>query len=350
MKRALFTFFLLTLFHFSMAQVGGERTYSFLNLPTSARSGAMGGDFISVRDGDANLVTDNPATLHKSMDQHIGLSYINYIGDVNFGYVNYVKHYSKIGTFNAGLQYINYGKFTRTDISGNKQGSFNAGEYAFDVSMSREIDSVLTLGGSFKVIYSALADYNSFGLALDFGAHYRSRSKLFTAGLAVNNMGSQIKPYVSGKYESLPFEIQLGASYKLEKAPLRFTILASNLQQWDLTTDRGKDDIPTINSTNNLNVDKKNEDFITFDKVMRHLVIGSEIIVSKNFNIRFAYNYQRRQELKLKTSSGLTGLSFGLGFKIKKIHFSYALATYHAGGYSNHFTVTSNLREWKRKG
>lgn len=347
---ALLLVFSLLLSVLATAQVGGEHTYTFLNLPTSARSAALGGDFISVRDSDANLVTDNPALLDSTLDQHAALTYINYISDVNFGYVNYVKHYSGIGTFSGGLQYIGYGEFTRADAAGNKQGTFRAGEYAFDLSMSRSIDSLFTVGGTFKMIYSSLADYNSFGFAFDFGAHYLSRKKLFSAGLVVNSLGSQITPYVDGSYESLPFEIQLGMSYKLENAPIRLSLLASNLQKWDLTADRAREEVPSLSSTGDLVVDEKDDAFFTVDKLMRHLVFSSEILVSKNFNLRFAYNYQRRQELKTNTSSGLTGISLGLGFKIKKLHLSYALATYHTGGYSNHLTVTSNLGSWKRKG
>ena len=210
--RALLSALFIVFLSSGFAQVGGQKTYTFLNLPTSARAAALGGDFISVRDGDVNLVTDNPALLDSTLDKHGALTYINYISDVNFGYVNYVKHYSGIGTFSGGLQYINYGKFTRADAAGNKQGTFRAGEYAMDVSMSRPIDSLFTVGGTFKLIYSSLADYNSFGFAFDFGAHYISRKKLFSAGLVINSLGSQITPYVDGSYESLPFEIQLGAS------------------------------------------------------------------------------------------------------------------------------------------
>ena len=138
--------------------------------------------------------------------------------------------------------------------------------------------------------------------------------------------------------------------YKLENAPIRLTILSSNLQQWDLTSDRAQEEIPVLSSTGEWVVDEKDDATFTVDKLMRHMVFGGEVLVSQNFNIRIAYNYQRRKELSTNTTSGLTGISLGLGFKVKKLHFSYALATYHVGGYSNHLTVASNIGSWKRKG
>ena len=66
--------------------------------------------------------------------------------------------------------------------------------------------------------------------------------------------------------------------------------------------------------------------------------------------LRFGYNFKRRSELALDNKPGLTGFSWGVGFRVKKLHISYGSARYHLAGSSNHFTITTNLSEYYRKG
>ena len=71
----------------SMAQLGGTRTYQFLNMPASAKLAALGGDVVSVKDGDLNGVSQNPALLDSTMERQLAISYNNYFAGINMGYV-----------------------------------------------------------------------------------------------------------------------------------------------------------------------------------------------------------------------------------------------------------------------
>jgi hypothetical protein len=82
---------------------------------------------------------------------------------------------------------------------------------------------------------------------------------------------------------------------------------------------------------------------------MRHLVIGGEFIITKNFFLRGGYNYQHRKELKVPEKRGMTGFSFGFGFRVYKFHFSYARAVYHLAGASNNFSISFNLNSFAKK-
>ena len=81
------------------------------------------------------------------------------------------------------------------------------------------------------------------------------------------------------------------------------------------------------------------------DKMLRHVIIGTELLVSKSFHVRMSYNFQRRKELGIESKMGTVGLSWGFGFRISRFHLSYGRATYHLAGGSNHFSVTTNLDE-----
>ena len=107
--------FLLLLGQVGLAQKGGESTYSFLGLANSARVAALGGEVVSLMDDDINLVFHNPALLSPGMHSNLSLNYVNYFAGVNYGYASYAYSAGEIGNFAAGMHYVNYGTFDRTD-------------------------------------------------------------------------------------------------------------------------------------------------------------------------------------------------------------------------------------------
>lgn len=347
----LFIFFGIFSVRTGNAQSGGNGTYKFLDLPTSARSAALGGKMISVRDGDLSLVADNPALLDSTMDNTASLTYSSYVADINFGYGTYAKHFTGTGTFSAGMQYINYGTFERADEYGIRNGEFSAGEYALDFSYSTPLSRHFTGGISAKMIYSAFDSYNSFGAALDAGVHYHSEKKLFTAGMVLSNIGYQVKPYVPDNRESLPFEVSMAASYKLDKAPLRFTFHAGNLQRPNLIYDQPAEGGAFLLPNGNIAAEPDERSGFSLENLMRHTTLAAEILPSEHFHIRFGFNYLRRAELSAtETSGGLAGFSLGTGFRISKFMFNYSLASYHLAGTTHFLTFAANFNEFKRKG
>jgi hypothetical protein len=333
---------------FSNAQVGGNNTYEFLNLPISARLTALGGNNISTRDNDLNVALANPALLTDSMDNNVSLSYINYFADVNYGYAAYAKKIKNIGMFSAGLQYLDYGKFERADEVGNKDGVFYANEMCLSLSYARSVlDSNLFVGATIKTIYSNLESYTSWGSALDLGATYVRPKKDFALGLVIKNIGRQWTTY-AGVKEPLPFEVQIGFSKKPKHVPFRFSVVYENLEKWDLTYVDPANPVATVDPLTGEEI-KQNKYKIFGDKLMRHMVFGGEFIITKNFFLRAGYNYQRRKELKIPEKRGMTGFSFGFGLRIYKFHFSYGRAVYHLAGATNNFSISFDINSFYKK-
>jgi len=334
---------------FSSAQIGGNSTYQFLNVPVSSRVSAMGGSALSIRDDDPNLTLNNPSLLTQPMSSSVTLTYLNYFADINYGYVSYIHDFKKWGTFSGGLNYIDYGKFLETDAGGNEFGNFTAGEYAFVLGWGKSIDSLFSIGVNLKPIYSNLYEYHSFGLAMDLAATYYNPKSNIGASVVVRNIGSQLTTYVEGaEREPIPFEIQAGVSKKLKYVPIRLSIDLVQLQNWNLAYN---DSTYLTNTNKKLTDEEKAERNQTsiWSEAFRHVVVGTEIIPSKSFSVRFGLNIKRRAELGLDDRAGLAGLSWGLGFRIKKFYFSYGSARYHLAGSSNHFTVTTNIGDFYRK-
>ena len=332
------------------AQIGGSNTYEFLNVPVSARVGALGGSLIAVKDNDPTLTLANPSLMNEDMSGMLTLSYLNYFADINHGYASYIKDFNKAGTYSLGMKYIDYGTFLETDEGGNELGNFSAGEYALVVGWGKRIDSLFSVGANLKTIYSNLYTYNSVGIGLDLSATYYNKAKEITVAAVIKNLGVQLKPYVKGtEKEPIPFEIQVGISKKLKYVPFRVSIDVVHLEKWNLSYN---DSIITTNTNELLSDEDKAERNKTnlLSEAFRHLVIGGEFVPSKTFNVRFGFNYKRRSELALDDRPGLVGFSWGVGFRIKKIYLSYGSARYHLAGSSNHFTVTTNLSEYYRKG
>jgi len=345
-------YFLISLFpyFFSLsggyAQVGGKAAYEFLNLVSSARVAALGGNLITVKDDDLSLFTQSPALLNSSMDKQLSLNYVNYFAGINYGFVAYSRSFDKYGSFAAGLQYINYGKFVRADETGEVQGEFRAGEYALHLGWAKQIDTLFSVGATLKTIYSSFDTYNSFGMALDMGATFQNLKRNFVASLVVKNAGVMIKPYTPGNHEPLPIEIQLGVSKRLEHLPFRLSIVAQHLETPDMSYIDPNTAPPAVDPLTGDSIKPKK---MIGDKIMRHFIFGGEFLPAKFLSIRFGYNYQRRQELKVATKVSTIGISWGFGIKVSKFTFSYGRATYSLAGASNHISISTNLGEFYSK-
>jgi len=305
----------------------------------------MGGKVNSVTGSDPSLAFYNPALLDSVSNNFLSLNYVNYLAGINFGYVSYSRSYQNIGSFAAGLHYVNYGKFVGAEESGLLTGSFSAAEYAFNLTYSRFLpwlDSTLTVGINVKPLLSVFERYTSYGLLADIGFTYRHPDQLFTAALVLRNLGGQLTPYSDGGREPVPFEVQLGISQRLQHAPFRISLLVQHLERPRLGYNKANTNpVPGQIPTKDEDL-KKGFDLI-FDETMRHLVLGVECFPFQGLILRAGYNYNRRQEMKVKSKTGMVGFSWGLGIHVSRFHIDYARSSWHLAGASNHFSVGIDL-------
>jgi len=347
LKRLFFTLAILPALPFlSTAQIGGNNAYEFLTLTSSARIAAMGGNFLPIQDDDVSLAAVNPSLITPDLHNHLGFNVVDFYHDINYGFAAYSRTFEKLGSFVASMQYTDYGSFDLTDETGAKLGKFYGGETALDIGWGRMLDSSFSIGSAFKAIYSSLESYTSYGIAVDVAGTYHNSRHRFTASLLVRNAGIQLKAYQAGNGNDLPLEVALGLSQKLKYLPFRYSILLNHLEKWDLTYDD-----PFVNETDpitgELVKENKFEDFT--DNLMRHIIVGGEMNITKNLYIRAGYNYGRRQELKVDTRVSTVGFSWGLGIRVSKFRFDYARSTYHLAGSPNYISVTTNLSDFVSK-
>lgn len=328
-KKVLNIIFFIVITSPALSQTGGDNIYEFLNLTHSGLVSSLGGTNVSLQGNNLNLSYHNPALLNSAMNNSLALNYVNYFAGINYGLAMYSRSFPGTGNFAAGLTYLNYGAFTETDASGTITGKFRAAEYALSLIYSYNIDSLLSVGVSFKPILSQLEKYTSFGFAFDIGASWHNRTNLFSAGLVIRNAGYQVTTYAGEPHQNLPFEIIAGISQRLAHAPFRFSITLRHLEKFDLTYQYNR-------SASSVN---ENVSSGFLENAMRHAILGVEMIPHKNFYVSAGYNYQRRRELQIESKVSTVGFSWGFGINTSLLNIEFGRATYHLAGSSTHISL-----------
>lgn len=341
-------FFTLLLTAGAQAQVlGGRHVFSYLNLPQSARVTGLGGAQIAVRDDDPVFAIANPGALNPSMSGRMAFNHNFFMGGVRHGYVSYAQHLKKWGfTMHGGLQYLNYGEIKRADEFGDVQGTVHAGENAFTLGAARPLSDKFSLGLNVRMAFSRLDIYRSSALLADAGLMYADSARRLTVGLVVKNAGTQLRTYADLK-ESLPFDIQLGISKRLEHLPFRFSIIAHHLHQWDIRyNDPNLQDDDVLLFGDEQPTENKASVFI--DNFFRHLIFNGEFLLGKNegLRLRLGYNHLLKRELTVSSYRSLAGFSGGIGVKINRFRIDFGYGAYHLAGGVAHLGIGTNLGDF----
>jgi hypothetical protein len=330
---------ILFLFGFGLAsaQVGGERIYNFLNIPTSAAQAALGGETLTIND-DVNQPLWNPATISRYMDNQVAVNYVSYLTDVNIGSATFAHLINRrFGTLHGAIQYIDYGDFIGANEDGVETGDFGARDLAISIGYAYNINlSDFYIGANLKFLSSKIENYTSQGAAMDLGIYYFSDFRPYSFTAVIRNLGYQFSPY-DEKREDIAYDIAVGASYELADVPLKWHLTINSLQQWNVAVSNPSND------ETDLDGNTTSEDINAFENAIRHFVIGAEFFPKRKFNLRFGYNFRRAAELKLNDTRTFAGLSAGFGLKMGRLKLDYAFTKYHPVDNTSTFTLYIDL-------
>ncbi len=318
-------------------QIGGERSFEFINLPSNARTAALGGINVSHTENNVESFLSNPALLDSVKSGDATFSYLGFLADTRLNNLSYAQNFKNVGVIGFGVQYMNFGEIDGFDPSGVEQGTFNANEYALIVGYSHRV-SVFALGANLKFASSGIESFRASALLMDIGGIFEHPEKELAVGLTFKNIGFYLSDYTSTASSNIPFDVQLGVTFKPEHMPVRFSLSSYNLYQGDLTFFDDASDASLVN-----------EKAGTFDKVFRHFNLGTEFLISRNVHLRAGYNHLIRKELRLDSKSGGAGFSFGFLVRIKTFELAYTRAIYHVAGGGNHFTIATNMNSLIKK-
>lgn len=324
----------------SFAQVGGKGVYQFLNLVASPRQAALGGKIITIYDDDVNTAHYNPATINPEMDNKFSLNYGSYFGEVKYGTASYAYVYDRhLQTLQAGVNYVNYGKFDGYDENGVATSEFTGSEISLSVGYSYNVPfTEIYIGANAKLISSTLETYDSFGGALDLGAIYIDQDNDINWAISIRNLGMQFTTY-AGTREQLPLEILAGVSQEMENVPLRWHLTLENLQQWDVSFSN------PARAEGNIDGGSTPEKVSFFNNALRHVIVGAELFPKRGFNLRLGYNFRRGEELRLLEQRNFSGISVGFGLKLNRLKFNYSYSRYTLAANTSLFGLTINFGE-----
>ena len=319
----------------SVAQVAGNDSFTFLKIPTNPVISGLGGVNISKTDKDPNGFLQNPALLDSSENNLLAFNYLPYFSGVKYSSMAYVKTFKK-NTFGIAGQYLSYGDFQLTDPAGNILGKFSVNDVALTLSYARRQGNI-TFGGSLKFVNSVIESYTASALLMDFGGVFKHPKQDLSYAIAIRNIGVQLKNFTPFDSPNLPLDVLMGVTFKPQYMPVRFSITAHHLYKYDITyLDKT---IVKKDLSGNIIENKVNG----VDNIARHFVIGTELLLSKNFNILAGYNHQRNKELSQQNIGGFSGFSVGFLVKTKVLNFSYSYAGYNTAGNLNSFGLVCDL-------
>jgi hypothetical protein len=308
---------------------GGNETYQFLKFPTSARINSLGGHNVSLVEKDPSTVFHNPGLLGGEMDGMINVNFLNYFADIKVGSAVFTKAFGERSSWGIGMTYMNYGTVKETTIDDVELGTFSMQDVSLQAFYAYDLSEKWRGGLTFKGLYSSIADYTSFGIAVDAGLSYFDTDRDYSFGIALKNIGVQLKAYDEER-QSIPWDLQMGITKRLAHAPLRVSLTGMYLNKWKFDY---------VDNTS----EKTNNNF--FETALKHLVIGVEFIPSDNFWIGVGVNPKTNMDMKLTSGNKMGGFSLGGGVKISRFNVGASVSRFHPSATSLLISLTMNLND-----
>jgi hypothetical protein len=173
--------------------------------------------------------------------------------------------------------------------------------------------------------------YGSFALGADVGGHFQTKDSTFQMGLALRNIGWQLKSFFEDDYgqhtEMLPLNLEFGLAYRLAHAPIRFSMTMHNLQCWNIA--------PT------------EADVTWYDMLFRHTIWAIDIVPkSERFYLTLSYNHRRQREMNIANVRSLAGFAFGAGVKIYKFRLGFAMSQYTKSNFTYQVSLSTDINSF----
>lgn len=317
------TLLLTTLPVILQGQVRGSSTFEALNVPYTATLLAMGGVNVSWNGHDPMLFMANPALSDSNLSKHAGLNYLNFSGAYSM-FSGAYHHPLKKGMISFGIRHFTFGEFEGFDAAGLPTGNFNVSNAVATGSYSLSQGN-FQYGLSVNFLSAGITAFNATALSFSLGGIFVHPDKDLTVGLAAQNIGFVLSDFTSTSGSKLPWDVELGVTFKPEFMPFRFSVTGHHLFNTDILDN-------TISDSD-------------FREVLSHMVVATEIIISKNISVLIGYNHLIRQELRLQQNAGGAGFSYGFQWKTNKFTFSYGRGAYHPAGATNVLSLDFNLNK-----
>lgn len=185
----------------------------FLKLAAGSRPAAMGEAFAGVAD-DVNAMFYNPAGSAFLEKPQFTAQYGSWFQGIGYNVLGFVYPVDGAGSFGLGI--INLGVNDiekRTADTEAPDSKFAANDYAYILHYARKLGGEFSAGANVKIISQKIDTESATAYAGDLGVFWAGPFERFTCGLAVQNLGTQVK--FREESDPLPMTVKAGAGYKM---------------------------------------------------------------------------------------------------------------------------------------
>ena len=288
-----------------------QTAFEFMKLPSSAHASSLGGNVVSLPDAHSALFLSNPALITGYSSATAGMNAMTWFASTKVAGAQWCSPIDQRSGYAVNARYVSYGEMTRTTPDGTATGSFKAKDMAAGISYAYRLTDNLSGGVTGNFICSRYSSLFSIAVGVDMGLLYVLPDDGITLGIAVSNLGGQIKAF-ENTFQKLPLNLSTGVTWNPSHAPLRFTLTLDRLTEWD-NNDFHFGDV----------ADPRFGDILR-----RHISFGADILLTDRFYLAAGCNLCRREEMSVKGSRGLTGISMGAGLDMERFSFDLSYGKY----------------------
>lgn len=293
----------------------------------------LGGRAISHKSNEANFVLTNPAQLSFAGSTRVSVSQYYLPAGITMSSLGLASQYGseQKKPFFVSFRYLDYGDFDAYNEFGELlQEDTRAYDLSLKLGGSYELYDRMTVGVSIGLLNTSYADLGSTAITTDLGAVYQRDSTSWRIALAVQNLGFALENFEGEDQYHLPTNVSLGFSKKLEHLPFTFFMTYHHLQQWNLEFDNPYEE-ETALFLNQGGSTVRNDGF--FSMFVRHINLGGEFALGaeEKMKVRVGFDFNRNQIVSIPNQRTLSGLSLGVGFKIRRsayLDYSYSVDHY----------------------
>jgi len=190
----------------------GTTGFDFLRLTPTAREAAMGGAAVGSAPGPMGFwFSPAHAISIESPRAHVG--YLSYVAGIHIGSAAYSQPVGTDKGIGFGVYYLNSGTMKRTNESGEELGTFGVSYADLNLSGATRLGDAAAVGVGVQGLYGSIDTFFAMGLAGNVGMTYRLPVDGLTAGVAVKNLGLQLKAF-QDSLDPLPIDFGLGLRYQ----------------------------------------------------------------------------------------------------------------------------------------
>ncbi len=190
----------------------GTTGFDFLRMTPTAREAAMGGAAVGSASSPMGFWF-SPAHALWAESPRAQVGYLNYVAGVQTGSAAYSQPVGTDKGIGFGIVYLNSGTMKRTNERGEELGTFGVSYAGLNLSGAMRLADALSVGVGLQGLYGSIDTFFGMGLAGNVGATYQFPVDGLTAGLAVRNLGYQLKAFQAGR-DPLPVDFGLGLGYQ----------------------------------------------------------------------------------------------------------------------------------------